>query len=301
MQHSRMSFPNRHHYLPVFYLKKWAAEDGRVVRYHRPYDRTVTSRLKPTHTGYEDGLYTLDGEPDDFRQTIEQDFFSHIDSDTAPILDTLIAQGPATLQERQRSIWTRFIMSLQLRGPHSLNEIKAFMDRTIREVIESTDGEKYRSTRKEDDPDSAYDYARQQSPDEMMNAHKMLLPRLIDHQAVGQLIINMHWSVMDLSQAADMLLTADRPFTSSHGLGNPACLIAVPLSPHHVFVAANSTAQLFKLAMQDAGDTVRNMNRLVVRLAVQNVYGQTENHLPTVEDTLRRANDPIVPGIITYE
>lgn len=88
-------------------------------------------------------------------------------------------------------------MSLQLRSPHSLDEIKAVTDRNIREVIERSDGEKYWSTRKEGDPDSAYEYARQQAPDQTMNAHKRLLPTLIDNQFIGQLIINVQWSVMD--------------------------------------------------------------------------------------------------------
>lgn len=102
-----------------------------------------------------------------------------------------------------------------------------------------------------------------------------------------------------LSQAEDMLVIADRPFTASHGLGNSACLIAVPLSPSHLFVAANSTAQLFMLAARGPSDIIRNMNRLMVMLAVQNVYGRIEGHLAAVEEGLRGRSDPIVPGIIT--
>jgi hypothetical protein len=111
----------------------------------------------------------------------------------------------------------------------------------------------------------------------------------------------MKWAVMDLSAAAHTLLTADRPYTTSHGFGDPACLLGVPLSPTHLFVAANHVEQLRKLSAQKANDTVRNGNNLMVRLAVENVYGCTDRHLAFVEKRLRRVGDPPVPGIITRD
>ncbi len=185
-----MNQPGKHHYNPVFYLKKWTGEDGRLVRYHRPYDKTVVSRLNPSYTGFEYRLYTLDGASADSCQLIEKDFFSPIDNAAAPILEHLIAHDPGDLDSEQRSFWTRFIMSLQLRGPQSLAEIKAVNDRSLRTIIEGLDGEEYLATKQEGDPDSVYEYALQQSPERMANAHKELLPRLIDHPFIGQLIIS---------------------------------------------------------------------------------------------------------------
>ena len=47
-----MSQPNRHHYLPVFYLKRWAGACGRVWRYYRPHDGVVALEVGPAFTGF---------------------------------------------------------------------------------------------------------------------------------------------------------------------------------------------------------------------------------------------------------
>jgi Protein of unknown function (DUF4238) len=299
-----MNDPIKHHYNPQFYLRQWAGSDGRLFRYHRPHDRTVVSRLSPEHTGFEDRLYTLAGAADP--QSIEKAFFSRVDNKAAPILELLIGLGPrlviigpSHLNNEQRSNWTRFINSLQLRGPHSLAEIKAVHDRIVRDNIERAHGAAYLASRQEGDPETVYEDALQQMPDELANAHKVLLTQLIDYQPVGQIIINMLWGVFDASAAPHTLLTSDRPYFTSHGLGDPACLLGVPLSPTRLFVAANDIRQLRKLAAQPLRDTVRNANNLVVRQAVRNVYGVTDGHLAFVDKRLRRPNEPPVPGLIT--
>jgi len=66
-----MNEPINHHYLPVFYLKQWCGDDGKVVRYYRPYREVVPSTVIPDNTGYEPNLYTLEGFPTDLRASIE--------------------------------------------------------------------------------------------------------------------------------------------------------------------------------------------------------------------------------------
>ncbi len=192
-------------------------------------------------------------------------------------------------------------MSLQLRGPQSLAEIKTVVDRIIRANIEHLQADNYRAAKREGDPDSVYEYVLQHEPDLIANAHKAFLPGLIDHEIVGEVIMNMRWAVMDLTAGPDTLLTADRPFTTSHGLADPACVLVVPLSPTHLFAATNDIRRLRNLAAQPAEDTVRRANDLMVKLAVQNVYGSTATHLDFVEERLRRSNDPPVAGVILRE
>jgi hypothetical protein len=244
-----------HHYLPEFYLRRWTRNDGRLSRYYRPFNATVVSHLKPKYTGFEEFLYTLHGAVD--AQMLETTFFSPIDDAAAPILERLIARGPSGVDNKQRSDWTRFIMSLQLRGPHSLAEIKAFLDCHARINIEQLSGAEYLATKQPDDPDSVYDYVLQNPPAQLRNAHKALLPSLIDHQFIGQLVVNMTWAVMDLSAAPYTLLAGDRPYYTSHGLGDRACLLGVPLSPTHLFVAANDIEQIHNLAAQRTNDTAQ--------------------------------------------
>jgi hypothetical protein len=294
-----MSEPIKHHYLPVFYLRRWTGSDGRLFRYYRPHKEVVVSPVSPEHTGFEKGLYALDGAAR--AQMIETDFFSPVDNAAAPILEHLINRGPGDLSGEQRGLWTRFVMSLQLRNPHSITEIRSVIDPIVRANIEQLDGQAYLQQRQEGEPESVYEYALQQAPHQLANAHKAFLPGLIDHEFIGGLIINMSWAVLNLSAASHTLLTGDRPYSTSHGLGNRACLLGVPLSPTHLFVAANEIEQIRKLLAQTTKDTVRNTNNLTVKLAVQNVYGSTARHKAFVENRLRRENEPPVPGIITRD
>jgi hypothetical protein len=298
-----MNDPIKHHYSPQFYLRQWAGADGRLFRYHRPNDQTVVSRRSPEYLGFEDYLYTVQGEDDP--QILEKGFFSNVDNYAAPILETLSRLGPGLvilgrndLRNDSRSDWTRFINSLQLRGPHSLTEIDAVLQERVQENFERDHGEAYRAEKQPDDPDSVYEYAQRYAPRWLADAHKFLLTQMIDHEQVGDVIVNMIWAVVDVSDAPHTLLTSDRPYITSHGLLLPECLLSVPISPTRLFVAANDRRRLEVLAAQSSKDTVRNANNLVVRMAVENVYGNNDSHKAYVEKRLRQKNQPPVPGAI---
>jgi hypothetical protein len=172
------------------------------------------------------------------------------------------------------------------------------LNKNIRENMERGHNDTYLASKREGDPASVYEYALQETP-ELENVHKAFLPELIDCEPLGQIIINMIWAVYDVSKAPYTLLTSDRPCMTHHGgFGHSTCLPTLPLSPTHLFVAANDIRQLHKLETQPLRDTVRKANFLIVKNAVQNVYGENDSHLAFVEQRLRRPTDPIVPGVM---
>ena len=107
------------------------------------------------------------------------------------------------------------------------------------------------------------------------------------------------WAVLDLSDGAYSLLTSDRPYASTHGLVSPECVLRVPISPTRLFIAANRIGRLEELARQSKKDAARDSNALVVRMAVENVYGVSSGEKAFVEKRLRRLGQPPIPGIIT--
>jgi hypothetical protein len=168
----------------------------------------------------------------------------------------------------------------------------------VRENMERAHGAEYRASKHPSDPDSVYDYAVSDAPNLFADAHKYLLTQLINHEDPGHYIINMIWAVLDVSDARHRLLTCDRPYILPCGLKDPLCILAVPISPTRLFVAANNSEPLEALRHQSSRDTVRNANNLVVRLAVQNVYGSTDDCRAFVEKRLLRPNDTPLPGLI---
>ena len=290
-----MSQPKRHHYLPVFYLRRWVGSHGKVCRYYRPQVRVVASDVGPDFTGYEEGLYQLDGTADP--QMIETKFFRDVDNNAAPALERMLRAGPGALGEDERRSWTLFLMSMLIRSPYSLREIGSVMNGVFRANLEELHQSDYAASRQPDDPASIYDFLMKRTP-ELAQAYKAVLPEMIDNDVIGQRIINMRWELLNLSEAPHTLLTGDRPCMTSRGVADPACLLSLPVSPTHVFVAARDPGLLRQIAAQSARDTVRNSNNCIVRLAVQNVYGCTKGQQKFVENRLRRVDDPIVPGAI---
>ncbi len=298
-----MNDPIRHHYIPQFYLRQWARPDGQLFWYHRPHDRVVVLKRPPRAVGFENYLYTVNSTADP--QILEREFFSKLDNYAAPILERLTQPGPRLvilgrhhLDDAQRSDWTRFIQSLHLRCPHSLTEIDTVLRRLLRENMERDHGTVYRASRQPDNPDSVYDYAVSDAPGLFADAHKFHLTELIAHEPLGNYIINMIWAVIDVSDAPHPLLTSDRPYILPRGLIDPFCILGVPISPTRIFLAANNMEELEKLSRQPSNDTVRNSNDLVVKMAVQDVYGSTNDRREFVERRLRRPNDPPLPGLI---
>ena len=71
--------PQKNHYLPVFYQKRWAGTDGRVYSYSRPHKAGIVLRRHPSAVGYETDLYTVRGGDPVVASYLEQHFFKTTD------------------------------------------------------------------------------------------------------------------------------------------------------------------------------------------------------------------------------
>ena len=69
----------KHHYLPVFYLKHWAADDGRLCEFSRPYKEVKPKRRFPDETGFIRGLYLFPYLAPAISNFLEDKFFRRAD------------------------------------------------------------------------------------------------------------------------------------------------------------------------------------------------------------------------------
>ena len=76
-----------HHYVPVFYLKRWVGKDGKLCVYVRPRDRVKTYWKHPDATGYKEGLYAISGADDETAKRLEGRFLNLADSGAAEALE----------------------------------------------------------------------------------------------------------------------------------------------------------------------------------------------------------------------
>jgi hypothetical protein len=184
-----MNQPINHHYLPVFYLRRWCNADGKVVRYYRPHTKVVAAPISPASTGYEPFLYSLPGHPPGKEQVAEKELMAPaVDEPASLALNVLIARDWSKLTVDMRVAWTRFLMSMRLRDPHSLAEVSA-LARSVLKANLLKDPEEYLSERKEYDPPALFGWIEKNAPHVLETVGKLFLPGLIDHEEVGNHII----------------------------------------------------------------------------------------------------------------
>lgn len=289
--------PIDHHFTPVFYLKAWAAADGRLTRYSRPFDKVVPKSCAPSRTGSEPHLYTLRGVPLERQAALETEFFGPLDDRAAVARQMLRAGRLNDLTGDQRCEWARFMMSTTLRSPFSLGEVERLADQTVRANL-AVDDDEYNALRKPGDPATLYDWTLKHQPQVIENAHKRFLPAMIDHADLGHHLINMTWATMDISAARHPLLTSDRPFNWSGGWKDPKALLVFPLGPELLFLATNGLSLMEAVFRNPVEKVVEQVNDTVVRLAVDFVIGPDASQLGFVEDRLRRRDQEPTPGPI---
>ncbi|MGB3024420.1 DUF4238 domain-containing protein [Paradevosia shaoguanensis] len=277
--------PLRHHYIPVFYLKRWATEkDGKLCQFSRPFgDQVKPLRVHPSGTGFADGLYELQDFPSHLAQQVEENFFRPMDSLAADALAHLEANGgDGAWTDRLRSAWARFIISLWLRCPEDLEAMRELW----KEVLTSTspeDEENYRKTRASENPQTFSQYLAELPTIELEKSAFETFVGLIDSEKVGQILMNMSWQVFVFPDQAPPLFSSDRPIVRTATLDGAESHVAIPISARKLFVAANSRDYMRRAASAPRKQLAKEMNRLVVSAASKYVYGENDRSLAFVQ------------------
>jgi len=255
--------PRRHHYAPVFYLKRWAGVDGKVEQFSRPAGQDVKARrVSPTATGFADNLYAMPGLADHLVQQVEERFMQELDNQAAEVLAGL-EKGPVAWTPATRSAWTRFIQSLQLRTPADVTGVRL---RTLQDwgVSIPKIQEAYEAMRRIGDPATFEEFMTTEDPLLVERVAMKALTVLIDGSKMGTFINNMIWEVIKLDDARVDLLTSDRPVEQVLGLGDPKSFLTVPIGPQRLFIAARQRSTIDAILRASPTDVVRRRNRATV-------------------------------------
>jgi hypothetical protein len=268
----------KHHYIPMFYLKKWRGPDGRLCEYSRPYDIVKPKRVHPDGTGYVRGLYAIEGLPPKTANIIEAKFLKPADGLASDALRAFVNDQPFDKPAQMRTSWSRFVLSLMLRHPESIEEMK----RQLRENVQRV----YAETKKETDPPTFEEYEAVHGTDEMARLHGKLLMDLMQDSRMGRLIFAMHWRVTKFSRYGHNLLTSDRPITTNIFpiSANHLCL---PIGPERMFFACETEKAEREFQQFDSKEIMRVINNSTARRAVKFVYGKDDRQLRFVENRLR--------------
>lgn len=114
-----MSEPVRHHYIPIFYLKRWTGTDGKLCEYSQPHAQTKVLRKAPRSTAFVRGLYTVPGVPPEAAQFVEKKFMKLTDDWASQAVEVLQARHSAEKMERYAQARRMGAISVFPHGPQS--------------------------------------------------------------------------------------------------------------------------------------------------------------------------------------
>jgi hypothetical protein len=250
-----VSEPFDHHFIPVFYLKRWAGADGKLVVYARKGGRIVVSRRNPRGTGFEPELYALDAVEPSRRQAVEKEFFGKmIDDRAAAALDILFSQGLAAVTDEHRVILSHFLMSLRARHPDAVRRVKEEGPVELRRHLE-LNPEEYERLREPGDPPTLAAAAERFMPARVANFGINTLQAVICQPKVGQRLFDGKWSVIDFENEPSSLLTGDRPcLLEGNLMSSGAFVVTLPISPTKLLGICDGEATERKLRELPSND-----------------------------------------------
>ena len=229
------------HYVPEFYLKRWSETnpDKKLFsgRYFREKNSIQWTHRSPSGTCYKRDLY---GE-------IEERFFKPLDNDASNILSKLesetIRHIELNLGEKDHYNWATFIIGFIIRVPPKIESIEnkflnAGLDRSI---------------------------ARNQIPD------------IIKNERAVKDLRGLCWVFARVETNLE-LITCDNPLIfKPRNLSDPDCVIVLPLSPKHFFLATRK--QNLSRFPREPRKMVRNINVEIIKNAELRIFARTRHSI----------------------
>jgi len=278
---------DKHHYIPVFYSKKWAGLDGRLCEYSRPYDVVKPRRTHPDGTGYVRGLYTLPDAPQGREHIIETHLMGMVDDWAARAHARMLEDGTSVGHMNTRAAlgWCQFLYSLVVRTPEHLLLIKQKLAEMSPEILEGVRDE-YPSLRGPNDPLTFDEYKERYANKPIAVAPPRVLLDILSSKRVVRALATLKWVTKNVDSADHTLLTSDRPVIITNGIDRPDAHIVLPISPRKLFIAAKEEQMLHQITSMSADQLVTIANEKVSEQAYRYVYGVNDSQLRFVSKRL---------------
>ncbi|ESX14452.1 DUF4238 domain-containing protein [Mesorhizobium sp. M0179] len=267
--------PNKHHFLPVFYLKEWAGPDGRIVQFSRPNpndERIKPLRRHPSAVGYINRLYAVEGLPEPFANLFETEFTRPVDTDAAAAMRRLMTGKFGTDATPKEAIaWIKFLLSLMMRMPVDIRRLKHYVKYDWFSDLPSLQAAFKRSGMK-GNPQTTEDYLELLGPTFHERAAMTALSGMMQVETAIRAIGQLQWTVSNFYGAREFL-ASDRPLIASVGMNGPKAHIILPIGPHRVFIATKTEEFRRQLVDKQPSAFVTKVNTYIANNATDYVYG----------------------------
>lgn len=234
-------FP-KDHFVPEFYLKRWSSgnRDGRLYScsYIKHSNKLHWDPHAPSGTAYERGLY----------REIEEKFFKPLDDNSSKLLTKLedygeIKLGKYDLSEQNHKLWAIFLLAQIIRTPHNIKKIADVYNR--HGISAEITREQY--------------------------------PNIICNDTAIKDLRSMKWVFARVDSSLE-LITCDNPVIfKPNNLSHEDCVIILPLSPSHFFIASKECN--FHRLEHNQRKMVSYINIEIIKNAKERIYARSCNSI----------------------
>lgn len=291
--------PIFHHYLPRFYLKRWADDKQRVCRYSKPHNEIIARMVSTRSTGGKNGLYSIPGAPAKEAQRVEIEFMKQLDTVASEALTMIETRDQRLAQPKYRSAWSRFIISLLLRMPRDIDALREGLTKEMIAAVPELDTE-YQRFKTDGAADSFSEFLKTIPDQDWQGWAVELLPALIDHEGIGQMINNMTWFTRTITSDYDYV-TSDSPVSMSYSLAEDEGYIFLPIGPKLLFCAVRDRETFERVEAYNAIEQLQNLNKLTIRRAAELVFARDERHLHQARELMgTRPGETLLERLVKY-
>ncbi|PTQ12089.1 hypothetical protein CLG96_05845 [Sphingomonas oleivorans] len=289
--------PVKHHYTPQFLLAQWAVTDRKLWRFSRPYgDKIAVKQVSTAEIGYQPHLYALPGVSPEKMQIFEEKFMSPLDAQAAETHSLLLKGKIQGMPQKQRSAWSRFIMSQWFRTPEGVTAFKSAMTH----LLTQPDSElriRYREEWKEGMPATLEELLVRSTPHIVEQKALELMFTMMDNPQHGLSLNRMHWLIRETEGGREFLVS-DALLQQSQGVFTPTGFITMPIASRKLFIAVNSRSLRDSFLTLSRNELVARANRAVVRRASEYVGTTDLSQRPFIEREFgKEVNETIFKGI----
>lgn len=278
-----MSVPEKHHYLPEFFMRRWADGEGLVREYRRPRHDLTSKRKAPAATGWIRNLYANENKADPIeRQALEMIFMSDVDGKAAGALSYLEEHGAKPAEWELRAAWSRFLLSLLYRSPERVT----YITKKVRDYEENTLNpdlvRRYAEMAGPADPPTFEEWLDREGP-LTPDLRVKLIELMIGSRRLREAINWMHWRVHRLDKLEFGFISGDLPLMISNGLGHARSFLMLPIGPTRLFIASPDPKVINAFTTQHPHALETAINDAIAR--------QSSHILIARDDTLREFVD----------
>jgi hypothetical protein len=266
--------------------------DGRLIEFSKPFgDIVKPKRVYPKGTGYIHNLYTLRGFPENIASQVEQHFLQPLDSTAAITMRKLVTGvSKSNLSNSEVVAWSRFLLSLLLRMPEDIDILRQRWREKLEEIsLETRIVPAKKGTETSHD---LFSYAVANPPDDEIDEMVFnIFMDLTSSDRTANHFCNMQWGVVEFKDSPYALYLSDRPVVRLAALSASDGAMIVPLSPRHLFIAANRQVDLRSYLGMHHLPNLKDANKLVVSQALKFAYASDDKCLRFMQNHLATSYD----------